>query len=251
MNFKKMILMTIMTLTAIGTAQAKDSHHAAQPVGVSSDTSLKWLINGNLRYTKGSFRRDGAQMKDVERLSSGQNPHAIVLSCSDSRVPPEVVFDQKLGEIFVVRTAGESLGDNVVGSIEYAVEHLGSQLIVVMGHTSCGAVKAAFNSLDGSTVGSASLDNLVKDIHPRIRQFKGKKPSENFEVEGWANTDGVAQDLLVKSQIIKEKVAKGELTIVSSLYDLHSGQVVFKDKPIKNEIKLRVPASVKKASAHH
>ena len=119
---------------------------------VAPDTALKWLMNGNNRFVKTQLRmKEGQKPADIKRLSSGQQPHAIVLSCSDSRVPPELVFDQKLGEIFVVRTAGEALGDNAVGSIEYAVEHLGSRLIVVMGHTSCGAVKAAHATLQKGT----------------------------------------------------------------------------------------------------
>ncbi|OYZ22944.1 MAG: hypothetical protein B7Y39_07275, partial [Bdellovibrio sp. 28-41-41] len=124
----------------------KDEHAAAAPgtghaehgrkVGaISPDKALGWLKNGNTRYSKGTFRKDGASSKDITRLSTGQNPHTIVLSCSDSRVPPEVVFDQKLGEIFVVRTAGEMVDDSVLASIEYGVEHLGANLILVMGHS--------------------------------------------------------------------------------------------------------------------
>lgn len=200
--------------------------------GVSAEKSLSWLKNGNSRYTNHKLRRDGQSKDDITRLSSGQKPHAIVLSCSDSRVPPEILFDQKLGEIFVVRTAGEALGDNAIGSIEYAVEHLGSKLIVVMGHTACGAVKAAHASLDGSSVGTPALDNLVKDIHPRISSFKGKTPSAHFEQESWANAEGVAHDLAKRSKLIGEKFKKGELTIVPSLYNLETGVVTFQDTPL-------------------
>ena len=199
--------------------------------GVSASQSLSWLKNGNTRYTHHKLRADGQSKEDVTRLSTGQRPHAIVLSCSDSRVPPEILFDQKLGEIFVVRTAGEALGDNAIGSIEYAIEHLGSKLIVVMGHTSCGAVKAAHGSLDGSSVGTPALDNLVKDIHPRISSFKGKSPSANFEQESWANTEGVAQDLGKRSKLLAEKLKKGEVTIVPSLYNLETGIVTFREGP--------------------
>lgn len=205
---------------------ANDAGHEA-PKGVSAEQSLTWLKNGNKRFTKHSLRKDGQSNTDVTRLSTGQTPHAIVLSCSDSRVPPEVVFDQKLGEIFVVRTAGEALDDNVIGSIEYAVEHLGSQLILVMGHTSCGAVKAALGTLDGSSAGTPALDGLVKDIHPRLASFKGHKPSANVEEESWANTQGVANDLVKRSAMLKKKVNSGALKIVPSLYNLNSGIVEF------------------------
>lgn len=111
------------------------AHHEA-PAGVEPMQAMKWLQNGNKRYLKGFLRKDGQTKSDIQRLNSGQKPHTIIISCSDSRVPPEIVFDQRLGEIFVIRTAGETLGANALGSIEYAVEHLGTRLILVLGHTS-------------------------------------------------------------------------------------------------------------------
>jgi carbonic anhydrase len=135
------------------------------------------------------------------------------------------VFDEKLGEIFTVRTAGESLDAAGIASIEYAVEHLGPQLIVVMGHTKCGAVKAALGTLDGSDAGSENLNKLVQDLHPRLKSFEGKAPSGDFEREGWANAKGVAQDLGKRSKIIASKLKDGTLQIVPALYHLDSGKV--------------------------
>lgn len=201
------------------------THHTAE--GVAPEQAMKWLKNGNKRFLKGFFRKDGATKADVERLSKGQKPHSIVLSCSDSRVPPEVVFDQKLGEIFTVRTAGEALDSSAIASIEYAVEHLGAKNILVMGHTQCGAVKAAIGTFGGKDAGSPSLNKLVADIQPRIQQFEGKEPSKNYEAEGWANTNGVAKDLLMRSSIIAEKVKAGEVKISSALYHLDSGKAEF------------------------
>jgi hypothetical protein len=114
------------------------AHRDPADSGVEAKTSFRWLQNGNKRFVTESLRKDGQSKKDRIRLVSGQKPHAIVLSCSDSRVPPEVLFDQKLGEIFVVRTAGEALDNTAIASIEYALEHLGSHLLVVMAHESCG-----------------------------------------------------------------------------------------------------------------
>ncbi|NJL23954.1 MAG: carbonic anhydrase [Calothrix sp. SM1_5_4] len=188
---------------------------------------MRWLQNGNARYLNSKLRKDGQGTGDRTRLVSGQTPHTIILSCSDSRVPPEIVFDQKLGEIFVVRTAGEALDNNVVGSIEYAVEHLGSKLLVVMGHSSCGAVKAALSTMDGTSAGTPALDALVKDLHPRLASFKGKKPSADAQVESLANARGVAGDLLKRSKLLKEFADSGKLRIVASLYDLSSGKVKF------------------------
>lgn len=215
--------------------------HAPAVKGVSADESLRWLKNGNTRFTKGSLRKDGQAKADVERLSTGQAPHAIVLSCSDSRVPPELVFDQKLGEIFTVRTAGEALDNNAIGSIEYAVEHLGSHLIVVMGHTSCGAVKAALDTIDGKDAGTPALNALVKDLHPRLQSFKGKEKTPGVEKESWANVEGVAADLLARSALLKSKWEKGEIKIQSALYHLDSGNVEF-----SKTVNLRIPANASK-----
>jgi carbonic anhydrase len=212
--------------------RAGDGHPAAtahaQVTGVAPDTALRYLKNGNLRYTKNNLRKDGqGQARRVE-TAKGQHPHAIVLSCSDSRVPPELVFDQKLGEIFVVRTAGESLDSMALASIEYAVEHLGPQLIVVMGHSSCGAVKAAFETAKAkSSAGSPHLDKLVADIQPRISGKLDKAPSPSFVEESSMNAMGVAIDLAERSSIIKAAIGAGKLKVVSALYDLNNGRVSF------------------------
>lgn len=203
------------------------SHPHVEVKGVEPETSLRWLTNGNTRFVKHSLRKDGQSKADIEKLSGGQKPHAVVLSCSDSRVPPEIVFDQKLGEIFTVRTAGETLGANAVGSIEYAAEHLGPRLIVVMGHTSCGAVKAAYGTLAGASAGTPSLDELVRDMHPRLASFKGQPPSENFEKESWANVHGVIKDLVARSKMLADLQASGKIKIVPALYDLKTGKVSF------------------------
>jgi carbonic anhydrase len=234
-------LIAALTVSACAVKTAQPSHEPAKVVeqpsseahaeikGVEPETSLHWLTNGNTRFMKHRVRKDGQSSTDIARLSGGQQPHAVVLSCSDSRVPPEIVFDQKLGEIFTVRTAGEALGHNAIGSIEYAVEHLGTRLIVVMGHTSCGAVAAAYGTLDGKSAGTPSLDELVGDIHPRLAAFKGQPPSESFEKESWANAQGVASDLLTRSKMLSEMKAHGKIKIVSALYDLKTGQVTFRE----------------------
>lgn len=203
--------------------------HKREIGAVTADASLKFLMNGNRRFTNKRFRNDGTSNADIERLSSGQKPHAIVLSCSDSRVPPEIVFDQKLGEIFVVRTAGEALDSAAIASIEYAVSHLGSNLIVVMGHESCGAVKAALSTLAGGDAGSPSLNKLVGDIHPRLQRFSRIPASAGVIAESWANVEGVTADLAARSEIIQHAVESGELRIQKALYHLDSGGVEWKN----------------------
>lgn len=205
------------------------AHEHKIPDGTDPKVAMGWLKNGNTRFTKGFFRKDGALKKDIQRLAKGQNPHSIVLSCSDSRVPPEVVFDQKLGEIFTVRTAGEALSPSAIASIEYAITHLGTRLVVVMGHSNCGAVKAAAATLAGGDAGSENLNQLVQDIQPRIRaSLLGKaSASKDFKDEGWANAKGVAKDLSARSPIIANALAAGRIQIVSALYHLEAGLVDF------------------------
>lgn len=202
--------------------------HAATAKVVSADKSLLWLQNGNKRFLKKANRSDGKSQIDRDRLSKGQHPHAIVLSCSDSRVPPETVFDQALGEIFVIRTAGEVIDSAVLASIEYAVEHLHPQLLVVMGHTSCGAVAATISTKEGDTAGSPSLDALIADIRPRLpARGPAGASSKNLEIESSANAQGVAADLVKRSPIIRAHVEKGDLTIKPAIYHLDSGNVKF------------------------
>lgn len=208
------------------TATGPSSATHPVPHGVDAQVSLRWLKNGNLRFVKSHLRRDGQGRADVVRISKGQKPHSIVLSCSDSRTPPEIVFDQKLGEIFVVRTAGQSLDPNVIGSIEYAVEHLGPQLLIVMAHTSCGAVGAAIQTLKGGDAGSPSLNHLVADIHPRIRETADVHDKAHAQAS-WANARGIARDLAARSTIIQRAIENGRLRIQPALYHLDTGRVDF------------------------
>lgn len=208
----------------------KESHgHERHKGPVSAEEAYKKLSSGNKRYLTGKLRSDGHSLSDRKKLSKGQAPYAIVLSCSDSRVPPELVFDQGLGEIFVVRSAGQALDSSTIASIEYAVSHLGSNLIVVMGHESCGAVKAALGTMNGGDAGSVWLNNLVKDLHPRLKKFSGLPQSEGVKVESWSNVNGVAMDLMDRSEIISSAVRSGEVEIKKSLYHLDTGVVEWHD----------------------
>src|SRR3954471_10120329 len=137
---KRLIITTIL-LT--GCAHAPPAH-SSSAAPVDADQALHQLMAGNKRFVAGHLRTRDEPPRRVE-LANGQKPVAVIVSCSDSRVPPELVFDQDLGDIFVVRTAGQVVGDLELGSIEYAVEHLGTRLIVVLGHARCGAVMAAVN----------------------------------------------------------------------------------------------------------
>jgi carbonic anhydrase len=226
---KKLILFTMGVLFYAGSVFAAEAKHQTkhEPTGLAPEKSLSILAEGNERFLAGKVRTDGQSKEDVKKLVAGQKPHTIVLSCSDSRVPPELIFDQKLGEIFTVRTAGEALDNNVIGSIEYAVEHLGSRLILVLGHTSCGAVKAAHGTMNGSSAGTPALDSLVRGIHPHLFDFKNMKPSEGFSQEAIAHAKATATDLLERSNLIKESWMKGNVWMVYGLYNMETGTVKF------------------------
>lgn len=194
---------------------------------VPAEKALGWLKNGNTRFVKGFFRKDGALASDRKRLVIGQRPHSVVFSTSDSRIPPEVLFDQKLGEIFVVRTLGLALGDNVIGSLEYAVMYLGVNNIVILGQDS-GNITAAAQAMAGIDLGSPAMNSLANDMKPRLNAKLSTKPG-NAAQESWWNIDGVASEILERSAILRDAVASGEVKINKSMYHLDSGRVDWRE----------------------
>ncbi len=186
------------------------------------DDILNRLKEGNARFV--ADKLDG-QLQDSARretLTSGQEPYAIILSCADSRVVPELAFDTGLGEIFTVRVAGNVANSSSLASIEYAVAHCGSSVIVVMGHQSCGAVTAA---MAGGNNGY-SINHLLAHITPAIAEA-GDGAGVNDVVK--VNAKITAADLTSRSSIIKNAVDSGTVKIVSAYYNLDSGKVDFLD----------------------
>jgi len=206
--------------------------------GMSPDEALQKLMDGNKRYVENQMT--GNKLCDLPTrtsLSKSQKPYAIILSCSDSRVPPETIFDKGLGEVFVVRVAGNIADPAVLGSIEYAAEHLGSPLIMVLGHERCGAVTATVDA-KGKSTGSANIDAIVKAIEPNVKPAarnceacKGDKncsetkKSEFVECVIDANAKTVAASLTKKSRSLKHLVDSKKIRIVSAKYDLDDGIV--------------------------
>lgn len=195
--------------------------------GKSPRESLEQLRQGNQRFVDNKMTAPRRDDKTRSELAAAQKPFAIVLSCSDSRVPPEVVFDQGLGDIFVVRTAGHVLDPGPIASIEYALEHLGPRLIVVLGHESCGAVKAALTTPAGRSAGSVDLDRLVAKIRPYLGSFKSLQADKLMRGPVKANTAGVARELIKRSAIVREKLQHQEVSLVTAIYGLSTGNVEF------------------------
>lgn len=206
--------------------------------GMPPDEALQKLMDGNKNYVENKMSiavKSDASARMA--LANSQKPYAVILACSDSRVPPEIIFDKGLGEIFVVRVAGNIPDPVVLGSIEYAVEHLGSTLIMVLGHDRCGAVTAAVDS-KGKSTGSANIDAIVKVIRPNIKlaaddcvPCKGNKKcaethkSEFVECVIDANAKTVAANLLKRSMILKHLSEEKKIKIVAAKYDLDDGIV--------------------------
>jgi carbonic anhydrase len=188
----------------------------------SADQVWNSLAEGNKRFIAGKqATHDFVSQRHT--LAKDQHPRVAVLSCSDSRVPPEVVFDQGLGDLFVVRVAGNSADPTGIGSLEYAVEHLGTAMIVVLGHQSCGAVKAACS---GEKMPTPNLEAFVQPIRHSCSVAKQGHTGEgliDFAVRDHVNQ--TAQDLLTRSPVLKRAHDEGKLSIVEAYYSLESGSV--------------------------
>lgn len=191
--------------------------------GISTDEALKKLIDGNTRYVEGKQAQKDIGNNRRTELTKGQHPIAVILSCSDSRVPPEHVFDQGLGDIFVVRVAGNIADKIELGSVEYAVEHLGVPLILVLGHQSCGAVKA---TVDGGKL-EGNIESIVKKISPAVKRAKAKVKDKNKLLDAaiLENTKATASALTKKSAIIRHLVEEGKVKIAAGVYNLATGKV--------------------------
>jgi len=185
------------------------------------------LTLGNDRFANDTAVHPRQDKKRRKEISSAQHPHTAVLSCSDSRVPPEELFDQGLGDLFVVRTAGEVADSSAIASLEYAVEHAGVKALLILGHTSCGAVKATLSTPKGTSAGSKDLDKLIDSIRPHLKGFELGSAGPDLEYASRAQVDGVADDLLKRSKIIREAVDKHGLQLLVGIYRLDSGRVEF------------------------
>ena len=178
------------------------------------------LLSGNKRFAEGNPTHPNQSIARRQEMAKGQNPRAAVLACADSRVSPEIVFDQVLGDLFVVRVAGNVVNDPILGSLEYAVEHLGTRLIVVLGHQRCGAVAAA--CAGGEAPGH--IGSLVQALAPAVDKISA---SEEGRVD-WVAKENVrmmAKSLRSCGPILEELVRQGKLEVAGAFYNLDTGAV--------------------------
>src|SRR5438270_4489103 len=232
--------------------RAADPGHPDQPILAPAE-AISRLREGNGRFTAGnpqhqhesvdervymaknSYENAGTislglnteqAAKRRAELTKSQHPFAIVLSCSDSRVPPEIVFDQGLGDLFIVRMAGNVINDEGLGSIEYSVDHLGTRLILVLGHQSCGAVKAARETIAAKGKAPGHIQSLVTAIKPAVEATA----KDDLETTIKANVKHVVDTLRASTPILKAKVDSGDIQVIGGYYSLDTGAVTFLDE---------------------
>jgi carbonic anhydrase len=197
---------------------------------LTADEALQSLMAGNAKFIGGDVADLVANAKPARREdtgTNGQKPYAIVVTCADSRLSPEILFDKGIGEVFVVRVAGNVVAPHELGSIEYAAEHLGAKLVMVLGHSKCGAVSAAYDyyttpeSLRPEL--SKNLESIVENIEPAVLQAvaagSGKAGAEDI------NVDEVMKQIRKKSRVIREMMETSGVKIVGGKYDVVSGAV--------------------------
>lgn len=200
---------------------------------------LSLLKDGNKRFSMNSMLHRHQNIETVKELETGQHPFAVIVSCSDSRVTPEIVFDQGLGDLFSIRTAGNVMSDYEEGSIEYAVEHLDTKLVVVLGHQGCGAVKAFLDYVEGHDhdVDNANFSDMADHIQSIIKKMNSE--DEEIELLKAGNLDysqavraniinGVKQ-LRTSDPILSKKYKEKDINIIGAIYHIDNGVVEFLD----------------------
>jgi len=201
--------------------QTKEMQQSLSPADV-----IKLLKEGNIRFTESKMIQRNFP-EQVKATAKGQYPYAVVLSCIDSRVAPEITFDQGIGDIFDARIAGNFVNDDILGSLEFACKITGAKLIVVMGHTNCGAIKGA---IDNAQLGN--LTQMLTKIEPAVihTTYPGDKSSKNYEYVDLVAKENVLltiEDIKLKSPVLKEMYDKGEIDIIGCMYDLNTGKIEY------------------------
>ena len=231
-NFKSLfafIIVICFLSAANSTLQAQDIIAAQTKESQSKITpadALQMMKDGNTRFIDGILYKRN-MLEQVKATASGQYPYAVLLSCIDSRVTPEITFDQGIGDIFDARIAGNFVNDDILGSMEYSCKVVGAKLIMVMGHTGCGAIK--------STIDDAQLGNItqmLEKIKPAMDKtvYDGEKSSKNYDYVDLVSKENVLlaiENIKLKSPILKEMYDKGEIDIVGCMYDVQNGKVEF------------------------
>lgn len=181
------------------------------------------LVDGNKRFIN-SLQQDRDHLETINETREGQFPFAVILSCMDSRTSVELIFDQGLGDLFSIRIAGNIVNDDIVASIEYAVKYVGSKILVVLGHTECGAIKSAKKGVE-----DGHITGLLKRIQPAISKamLQDEKEHVHGDAVAYTNVENSLEEILTSSDIVKSMFEKGEIGIVGGVYNIENGHVDF------------------------
>lgn len=210
-------LASMLVLGSISSVSAVEANPSKNPV--------ERLKQGNHRYVNSNTVCHEDWTAKRANVSQGQRPFAIIVTCSDSRVPPEIIFDQTLGALFVVRVAGNIVDDFAIGSIEYGVKVLGANTILVLGHSSCGAVEAALKGMKFDN----HIQSVLTAIEPAVVSIKGQS-GNLLEKATKANVKNVQETLKQSKPVLADLIEKGSLQVIGGYYDLETGKVEFLDK---------------------
>jgi len=215
----------------VTTTGVKSILTAEDQAGMTPDEIIGRLKKGNDNFVNNNLtQRDHSAQR--RQATIGQYPKAIVLSCVDSRVPVEDVFDLGIGDIFVARVAGNIENADIVGSMEFATAVAGSKVVIVMGHTACGAVKSTIDEVDAQALGMNSLANLIGEIAPAVKEtvFEGDRTTKNTEYTDLVinnNAKRTVQNIREQSPTMAKMEDEGKIVIVSAIYDMETGKVIF------------------------
>jgi carbonic anhydrase len=210
----------LMAPAALASAPAADA-------SVAPDAALARLAAGNARFVAGRAEHPHVDKPRRASVAAGQQPFATILACADSRVAPELIFDQGLGDLFVARVAGNVVDDEILASIEYSVIHLGSNVVMVLGHTRCGAVQATIDALDGRGAEEdkdTKIGALAALIAPAVKAVPAAAP-DKLDAAIRLNADNSAATIFADSPPLRTRVLAGKLRIVAARYDLDDGRV--------------------------
>lgn len=198
------------------------------------------LVEGNKRFI-GNLHRDHDHLELINQTREGQYPFAVILSCMDSRTSVELIFDQGLGDLFSIRIAGNIVNNDILASIEYAIKYVGSKILVVLGHTECGAIASAKKGVE-----DGHLTDLLKRIQPSISKAMLKSETDHLfnDYVAYANVENSLEEILTRSCIVRDMFAKGEIGIVGGVYNIENGQVDFFKNLTTQKIKRRKLESV-------
>jgi len=208
-------------------SEAEGEHHEKKTPAVSANDALRQLVEGNKRFVSGQLKHPHESREWRSTLETGQHPFAIILGCADSRVPPELLFDLGFGDLFVIRVAGNVVNTDVTASVEYAVDHLDTRLIVVLGHSHCGAVTAALDHLTESPTEPEEIVSLLYRIEPALEGLSEGLNREGKIGEAVKRNVELSAGRLSRVPDLMKSLKRERTRIVGGVYDMHTGKVEF------------------------